>query len=685
MNLSAFFLLLLVSCKGSLSSYKANVKVGGIAEPKVEVLESISFDGLKEYSQVTDSTLTLHWDTHAEADAYDLYKIEDGLMRYVTTAAGRLTNQIVLTDLNPGASYRFRLRVRISDKSDANTKDLSVTLNAAPSAPVSMELVSPLVSPGYSDSPLIKISGVKTGDTIKLFSDDCVNEVAQGVASGSSIQLSPSSLPLGSHVFRALAKHSSGATSSCSEASVHYIRQACENGYHLVAGKCVIEFNGLQNATNITDSTVKLNWQSHPLAVAYDLYNTTSGSLAYVTTVIGHAQNSIILNGLIPGATYRFLLRMKTSSGVEDTNSSDLTVNMNAAPEIPSQVTIIHPSYFPTVFKTPTIRIEGVKSGDTVKLYNDEACTQEIGNAIASGVSVDIVTHQLSKGAHTIRARAIGTQQNASACSLASVSYVVSECPENFIPVQPNSNLGTPNEFCVAKFEMKKVGNVAISQSQDVPWVNISIVDAKNSCKSLGAGYDLISNPEWMTIGHNIEAQGDNWTSGQVGIGTIYRGHTDSVPLNALNVTDINNKYDGTGNLHPSHQRRTHVLNNGHEIWDFGGNVSELVDWTIGGDVSPGPNTCDPVHMELYGVNCAALSPADYLPLNPAGISQDIYNSTFGIGRLYGSTAVTRHLQGYARRGGAFNMSDGGLYRLLLHWTLSGVGSSVGFRCVYRP
>ncbi len=39
------------------------------------------------------------------------------------------------------------------------------------------------------------------------------------------------------------------------------------------------------------------------------------------------------------------------------------------------------------------------------------------------------------------------------------------------------------------------------SQAASTPWVYITHTAAISNCSAFGTGYDLISNPQWMTIG----------------------------------------------------------------------------------------------------------------------------------------------------------------------------------------
>ena len=121
-------------------------------------------------------------------------------------------------------------------------------------------------------------------------------------------------------------------------------------------------------------------------------------------------------------------------------------------------------------------------------------------------------------------------------------------CPTGFVEVPANSSLGVTSNFCVMQFDAKNVGGVATSQALTSPWVSINQSDAKSECTSLGAGYDLISNPEQMTIARNAENVASNWSGGIVGTGMMPIGHSDNSPGSALEVTNINDPYNGTGN-----------------------------------------------------------------------------------------------------------------------------------------
>jgi hypothetical protein len=67
---------------------------------------------------------------------------------------------------------------------------------------------------------------------------------------------------------------------------------------------------------------------------------------------------------------------------------------------------------------------------------------------------------------------------------------------------------------------------IPVSIPNKFPIADIIQSEAISACQSMGADHHLITNNEWMTIARNIEQQGDNWNTGIVGSGGIYRGIT---------------------------------------------------------------------------------------------------------------------------------------------------------------
>ncbi len=297
------------------------------------------------------------------------------------------------------------------------------------------------------------------------------------------------------------------------------------------------------------------------------------------------------------------------------------------------------------------------------------------------------------------------TAQNEAGSVSASVTLSSTlTCPSNFVAVHANTLLGV-YAFCVSKYEMKCSGSscsdvasvapgvnaLAVSQKEGLPWVRISQSNALMACSHLGDKYGLISNPEWMTVAHELEAKDENWTGGFKGWGMLYKGHSDGLKLSGSPGTHSplegaldsdpyyltgNNASEASGS--GKEQKRTHVLKSSHILWDFSGNVWEWSNWELNEFLTSGPTSCPGGASELKDVSCAPLVDNDFLPLNPLNINP--YDSSYGLGLFFGGSG------GALMRGG---ISSGGvntgIFSIDLGYLSSQQSSVIGFRCVYRP
>lgn len=453
-----------------------------------------------------------------------------------------------------------------------------------------------------------------------------------------------------------------------------------------------LTFSGISSVDQVSDTTARLNWSNHAAAVGYEVYNLSSGSPIFVSFITAPASD-ITITGLSVSTAYSYRVKAKDAYGILDSNTNDQEFTTNAAPDVPSGVTMLNPSGATGINQTPTIRVNGVKSGDTVSLFTDSSCSNQVGSVVSTGTSVDITTSTLAAGSYSFYANATGT--NTSACSTETAAYALSPCSSDWIEVPGNSLLGT-SDFCVMKYEAKNVGGIATSQAASTPWVSINQTDSSTACRALGVNYDLISNPEWMTIAYSIEETDSNWSNGD-GTGMLNRGHSDNSST-ALAVTDINDDYDGTGNNSGQapgsgwEQKRTHTLSNGEVIWDFAGNVRQWVDWTTGGSLTG----VTPANKAYYSTDGAPQSTwiqfttldtninngdeMETLAWQPLDSS---LNSSNGIGLYYAGDNLSG---GAALRGGNWNNNThSGVFALALNASASFTGSYIGFRCVFRP
>jgi formylglycine-generating enzyme required for sulfatase activity len=281
-----------------------------------------------------------------------------------------------------------------------------------------------------------------------------------------------------------------------------------------------------------------------------------------------------------------------------------------------------------------------------------------------------------------------------------------SSCPSGYVGVPGNSTAGLGSAlatignatgsldpsraFCVMKYPAKNVSSVAASVPSGTPWVDISRNTALQTCSSLGTGFGLISNTQWQVVARNAENVASNWSGGAVGTGVLNRGHSDNSPGGALaNTADDTDGYFGTGNTGftsaawsglgatpatGAEQKRTHILNNGKVVWDFGGNVWNWVSDNystlslspaIPGGWGEYSNT---TNFPESGVN--------RLNFAPTGS----FNSSQNAGQLYGGSAGA-----VVRGGGWGSTSDGGLFAAALSNGPTNTSSGIGFRCAFLP
>jgi hypothetical protein len=380
------------------------------------------------------------------------------------------------------------------------------------------------------------------------------------------------------------------------------------------------------------------------------------------------------------------------------------SLNADGSPAPSLGLSLIHPvatgNNTTGINATPEVQVSEVKSGQIVKLYADASCTNLLVSGEASSTSKNLIVPTLTPGTYNFYAQA-----DSCGCSTSYVSYTYETCPSNFVFVGKNSNLSVTKDFCISKYEMKCTGTscsessqvspsenaVAISSEIGKPWVRISQSDAQLACDNLGSNYDLISNPEWMTVAYEVEANGQNWSSGVSGAGSLYRGHSDGVsslgsPSGALEASSDEDPYYLTGNSvteimgSGKEQRRTLRLANNQIIWDFSGNVWEWTNWDLDENLISGPTTCSSGSQEFPSVNCSGLLDMDYLPGNPANINAADYDSTFGLGTLIGGTGG-----GTVRGGISSGGTDAGIFSLDFEFSASLSSPIIGFRCVYRP
>lgn len=256
-------------------------------------------------------------------------------------------------------------------------------------------------------------------------------------------------------------------------------------------------------------------------------------------------------------------------------------------------------------------------------------------------------------------------------------------CPTGFIKVPGSVTYGT-SEFCVMKYEARNSGSlIPASTTIGAPWISVSQTAAMTYATTVAdcTGCHLITGSEWMTIAQNILSVPSNWSTGVVGSGYVFVGHSDGNPAGRLDAnTDDNLGYYTTGNTFPSRQRRTLTLTNGEVIWDFAGNVDE---WTSEQITNGQPGVVGNTYLDY--IQWPSVTTVGTMTVNPfpsgTGISgSGSWTGANGMGQLFSNVAENT-LKGVIR-GGQASSTDvaSGIFSLALNYAPNTVNTGIGFR-----
>ena len=257
-------------------------------------------------------------------------------------------------------------------------------------------------------------------------------------------------------------------------------------------------------------------------------------------------------------------------------------------------------------------------------------------------------------------------------------------------PVQ--RDLYALSDFCMMKYEAKKVDSRPTSQADLAPWILISQIDAAATCSALGSGYHLIRDSEWMAVASNVASVAVNWQNNVVGSGCLYGGHMDNNPASALAASTDIDPYSGTGNTANNgfscpfagtdsgkEQRRTFTLSNNEVVWDLSGNVWE---WT--NDIITS-SACSDGTMPVPCTGWVEYSDvSNFMSANWTRLPNSSWNYTYGVGRLFSDpddTIFNKPVHAFLRGGGYAEGTYAGAFALNLYFAPSGPGTKFGFRC----
>jgi hypothetical protein len=466
-------------------------------------------------------------------------------------------------------------------------------------------------------------------------------------------------------------------------------------------------FFGVTGGFDLTDTTVKVQWDDIEFAHSYTVVDITNRHQPVVIGVTLAPATNLVATGLTINTSYQLAVFVNMNFPYNDKNDQMISFTTLPAPNTPFSIDLIFPAYPRGLDKQPILRIHGTKATDTVEIHKNSSCTDLVtSHPTSSSLSTDIILPIQAIGTYKYYAKVYNSANQYSNCTSVSGDYEVSACPHNYAEVYVNS---APN-FCVAKYEMKcsDINGAACITDTDLPaanalgkpWVNISQLEAKAACTRLGANYHLIKNTEWMSMAQELERSSNNWSAGTVGISqSLSRGHSNNIPSTLLDANEDDN-FACHGNteiqatdcatlslctLAPNTKpicnkdvwhinRRVHTLDNTDQtVWDVAGNAWEWIDTAVTTDRPMDDYTW----YSIQSVVATITFPSDTFQTEINSLTAQ--NNGVGVYYSVPNTQTT-----VARRGGNRDHGVGaGIYTLVFREDENDKSAEISFRCAY--
>ena len=409
----------------------------------------------------------------------------------VAEGASTLITSSPLTD----ASYSFYAKAIDSagNASLCSESSASYTLDTTPPvAPSSLTLTSPAQSPSSLKTPTITVSGVVSGDTVKLYTDsDCSMEVASGDASASSIDLTTSSLADGSYTFYAMAVDKALNSSACSLASTDYVLDSiAPSAPSALSLKTPSTSPGLNTSIEITVSSV----QAGDMITLY----TGSACAAQAASKIATLSTVDIAILDLTEGSHTFYAKVQDPAGnLSACSSAHISYELDTTPPpTPNTLSLIDPATSPANNPAPKVSVGNVVSSDIVSIYDNASCTNLLGSKAASDTSVTITLNPLEEGIYHFYAASQDAAGNKSACSVDTITYDLQTTPPD--PIETFSLISPQSVF-------SKTGDITIEALNLTIGTTIKLF-ADQSCEEELASHLVSATSE--TILHSLASNG---------------------------------------------------------------------------------------------------------------------------------------------------------------------------------
>ena len=367
---------------------------------------TVNFAGIGSISNITGSSMQLNWALPAGASpgagSFALYETAPSI-QLLQSVSGTQTSAVI-SGLNPGTNYTFSVQMIDSSGSvDQNSITQSATtLASAPPAGLSYAVPSPTYVLGSAITP---------------------NDPTNSGGAVDSYTISPA-LPAGLSLDPTTGQIA-GTPTQLSSAATYTVTATNAGGSTTASLNLAVNFAGISSLTNITGSSMQLNWTlpsgASPAPGGFRIFQNSQ-----LLETLSASTTSTVVTGLDPATSYTFQVRMVDSSGVVDQNAvSQSATTLATAP--PANLTYATPS--------PIYTLGVAVSADSPTSSGGSVTSYAISPALPGGLGLNPSTGQLT-GTPTQLARSTAytiTATNAGGSTTTSLNLAVNFVGIGFI------------------------------------------------------------------------------------------------------------------------------------------------------------------------------------------------------------------------------------------------------------
>lgn len=290
---------------------------------------------------------------------------------------------------------------------------------------------------GNVAAPTIVIAGFSDAKKVEIFSSSsCDTSSKMGEVTTTDSDTTTNFIPPalsadGIYYYYAIVTSTAGVASDCSKNRAAYTYDATAPTAPTAVTLVTTLHNTATPVVQVGGVEIGTNVSLYSDAACISPMGSSNGTASAATV-------NITSNSVIEG-THSYYAKLVDAAGNVSACSTNFATYVYdvTAPAAPSSVALASGTVSPSNNVNPSFDIGGLVSGDTVKVYGDALCLTELASATvsASTMTVTVVPALSTDGTYPIHAIAVDAYGNASACSTATVSYVL----DKTAPAKPSA------------------------------------------------------------------------------------------------------------------------------------------------------------------------------------------------------------------------------------------------------